>query len=100
MRSAIDAGERGGERARPQPRHERRQYHAHGRGGKLYEQMKKAEGGRSDRQFGVDIMSTPKTAQVVAEQYGVDEKTVRRDAAYAAAVDTKKAGREPGFLLS
>lgn len=56
--------------------------------GKLYEQMKKEEGGRSDRVFGVDKMSTPKTAQSIADDYGVDEKTIRRDADYAKAIDT------------
>lgn len=33
------------------------------------------------------------------EQYGVSRATAYRDAAYAAAVDTKKAGCEPGFPL-
>lgn len=64
--------------------------------------MKKAQGGTGANQHsqGGHNVHSAKTAAVVAEQYGVDEKTVRRDAAYAAAVDTRKAGREPGFIRS
>lgn len=64
--------------------------------GKLYEQRKKAEGGRSDRSFGVEKITTPKTAETIAEEYGVTEKTIRNDADFARAIDTigVEAGQE------
>jgi hypothetical protein len=36
--------------------------------GRRYNRTKKAEGGRSDRTFGTDKMSTPKTAEALAAQ--------------------------------
>ena len=55
--------------------------------GKLYAQIKKR--GRPNKP---DIMSglykDVKTANVVAQEYNVDEKTIRRDADYARAIDT------------
>lgn len=56
--------------------------------GKLYEQEKKSEGGRSDRSFGVEKSATPKTAVRIATEYGVTEKTIRNDADFAKAIDT------------
>jgi regulator of sirC expression with transglutaminase-like and TPR domain len=44
--------------------------------GKLYAQMKKAEGGRMDRSFGVDKMSTPKTADVIAQEYNKAQERI------------------------
>jgi hypothetical protein len=54
--------------------------------GRLYNRIKKAEGGRADRTFGEDKMSTPKTAEHLAEQHGVDERTIRRDGQFADAI--------------
>lgn len=64
--------------------------------GVKYERLKKRQGGRSDREFGVEEIATPKTADVIAEQHGVSERTVRNDAAYARAIDAiaETAGEE------
>lgn len=53
--------------------------------GKLYEQKKKAQG--RPQKTGQNVHFIP-TAQAIAEDYGVDEKTIRRDADYAKAIDT------------
>lgn len=45
--------------------------------GRRYNRAKKAEGGRADRTFGVEKVSTPKTAERLAKEHGVNEKTVR-----------------------
>ena len=56
--------------------------------GKLYAQMKKMEGG-NQRPLGHNVpVVTQRTSAKVAEQYNVDEKTIRRDADYARAIDT------------
>ncbi|MCX6623654.1 MAG: MT-A70 family methyltransferase [Acidobacteria bacterium] len=47
--------------------------------GRRYNRTKKAQGGRSDRTFGEDTLSTPKTAEMLAAQHGVTERTIRRD---------------------
>lgn len=57
--------------------------------GKLYEQRKKV--GFRGNQYtesasGQNVQK--QTAQAIAEDYGVDEKTIRRDADYAKAIDT------------
>ncbi|MBP9906570.1 MAG: hypothetical protein KBF66_13495 [Rhodoferax sp.] len=49
---------------------------------------KKAQGGRADREFGPDKLSTPNTAQKLADEHGVDERTVRRAGQYADAIAT------------
>jgi N6-adenosine-specific RNA methylase IME4 len=55
--------------------------------GRLYNRMKKAQGGRADRDFSGGQNYHPKTAEKIAKQTGVTEKTVRRDAKFAEAVD-------------
>lgn len=56
--------------------------------GRRYNRAKKAEGGRSDRNFGEGKLSTPKTAEKLAREHGVDEKTVRRAGQFQAAAAT------------
>jgi len=51
--------------------------------GRRYNRMKKAQGGRTDREFGAGKLSTPKTADTLAAEHGVDEKTVRRAGRFA-----------------
>jgi len=53
--------------------------------GKLYEQKKK-QGQRTDLTSGQNVQKL--SAQAIAEDYGVDEKTIRRDADFAKAIDT------------
>lgn len=55
--------------------------------GKRYEGEKKKHGGDRKSQESSGQNVHPKTAQKLAAEYGVDEKTVRRDAAFAQAVD-------------
>ena len=55
--------------------------------GRRYNRAKKAEGGRADRTFGEGKLSTPKTAEKLAREHGVDEKTVRRAGQYQAAAE-------------
>lgn len=55
--------------------------------GRRYNRLKKAAHGRTGRAFGADKMSTPKTAEQLAQEHGVDEKTIRRDGEFAQAVD-------------
>ena len=47
--------------------------------GRLYNRKKKRIGGRSDRTFGGDILSPPKTAEVLGAQFGVSDRTIKRD---------------------
>ena len=58
--------------------------------GRRYNRAKKAEGGRTDRTFGEGKVSTPKTAEKLASEHGVDEKTVRRAGKFADAVEKTK----------
>lgn len=53
--------------------------------GKRYQAEKQSQGG--DRASGQNV-HLPKTAEKLAEEYDVDEKTIRRDEAFAEAVDT------------
>ncbi len=55
--------------------------------GRRYNRLKKAAHGRSGRTFGVDKMSVPNTAERLAREHGVDEKTIRRDGHFAEAVE-------------
>lgn len=61
--------------------------------GKLYEQKKKAQGRPQKTVQNAQFIST---AQVIADDYGVNESTIRRDADYARAIDaiTEQAGEE------
>jgi hypothetical protein len=43
--------------------------------------------GRSDRNFGAEKSSTPKTSEILGEQHKVSEKTIREDGLFAEAVD-------------
>lgn len=45
--------------------------------GRRYNRAKKAQGGRSDREFGEEKVTAPKTAEKLAKEHGVTEKTVR-----------------------
>jgi phage N-6-adenine-methyltransferase len=62
--------------------------------GRRYNRTKKDAGGRAGRDFGADKMSTPNTAEALAEEHGVDEKTIRRDGKFAEAVETLGIERE------
>ena len=55
--------------------------------GRRYNRAKKKEGGRYDRDFGADKMSTPKTSEKLAKEHGVNEKTVRRAGKFQAAAE-------------
>lgn len=57
--------------------------------GKRYRAEKKEHGGdrKSDESSGQNVHHSKKTAERLANEYGVDEKTVRRDAAFAESVD-------------
>lgn len=57
------------------------------RRGKRYEYEKKKSGGRSDRTFGEETVSPPKTAEKLGAEYGVSDRTIKNDAAFAKAVD-------------
>jgi len=46
--------------------------------GRRYSRTKKAQGGREGRQFGVSKLDTPKTAERLAKEHGVTERTIRR----------------------
>lgn len=50
--------------------------------GRRYNRAKKAEGGRADRDFGVEKVTAPKTAEKIAKEHGVSEKTVRNAAKF------------------
>lgn len=57
--------------------------------GKLYEQMKKVHGGdRKSSGNNFHLIPTVKTAETIAKDYNVTEKTIRNDADYARAIDT------------
>lgn len=64
--------------------------------GKRYQAEKKSEGGRADRDVSGGHNAHPKTSAKLAAQFHVDEKTIRRDADFAEAVDTigKNAGKQ------
>ena len=62
--------------------------------GRRYNRAKKDAGGRAGRDFGADKMSTPNTAEALAAEHGVDEKTIRRDGKFAEAVETLGIERE------
>lgn len=55
--------------------------------GRRYNRTKKAAGGRADRQLGVDKVSAPKTAESLAAEHHVSEKTIRRDGKRAEAIE-------------
>lgn len=59
--------------------------------GRRYNRAKKAEGGRSGRSFGVEKVTTPKTAERIAREHGVTEKTVRNAGKFAESVEKSKA---------
>jgi hypothetical protein len=62
--------------------------------GRRYNRTKKDAGGRAGRDFGADKMSTPNTAESLAAEHGVDEKTIRRDGKFAEAVEALGIERE------
>ena len=55
--------------------------------GRLYNRKKKAEGGRADRDLSGGQNAHPKTAEILAQAHGVNEKTIRRDGKRAEALD-------------
>jgi hypothetical protein len=55
--------------------------------GKKYQRLKKAGGGRADRDFSGDQNDHPKTSEIIAEQHGMSAPTVRRADAFAQDVD-------------
>lgn len=55
--------------------------------GLRYRQEKKPSTGREGRVFGEDIMPPPKTAEAIAKQHNVSEKTVKRAEKFADALD-------------
>ncbi len=55
--------------------------------GKRYTGAKKSRFGRSDREFGVENITTPKTAEKIAEQNQVSEKTVRNSETFSESID-------------
>jgi N6-adenosine-specific RNA methylase IME4 len=59
--------------------------------GRRYNRAKKADGGRSGRSFGVEKVTTPKTAERLAKEHGVTEKTVRNAGKFAESVEKAKA---------
>lgn len=69
--------------------------------GRRYNRTKKAQGGREDRAFGVEKVATPKTAQVLADEYNISEKTVRNAGKYdeAATVIEQAGGSVSGAAL-
>jgi hypothetical protein len=56
--------------------------------GKLYEQMKKAAHRPEKGGNNYHLNKPEKTAETIAKDYNVTEKTIRRDADYARAIDT------------
>jgi phage N-6-adenine-methyltransferase len=62
--------------------------------GRRYNRTKKDAGGRAGRDFGADKMSAPNTAESLAAEHGVDEKTIRRDGKFAEAVEALGIERE------
>lgn len=67
--------------------------------GRRYNRAKKAAGGRAGRDFGTDKLSTPNTAEKLATEHGVDERTVRRAGQYADAIAIVEKA-VPGFTQS
>jgi phage N-6-adenine-methyltransferase len=55
--------------------------------GKRYLAEKKEQGGRLDRSFGVEKVSTPKTSERLADEYQVSDRTIRNDARFASSID-------------
>ena len=76
--------------------------------GRRYNRAKKAQGGRADREFGTDKLSTPNTAQKLADEHGVALHTCiaaaqRRgilDALVAKEAEKATFNVRPPFLLS
>lgn len=58
--------------------------------GRRYNRAKKAQGGRADRDFGAVNFTPPKTAEKIAKEHGVTEKTVRNAGKVAEAVEKLK----------
>ena len=58
--------------------------------GMLYEQKKKTHGGTGANQYeqSANYLHSAKTADVIAQEYGVTGTTIRNDAAYARAINT------------
>jgi phage N-6-adenine-methyltransferase len=55
--------------------------------GRKYERTKKADAGRADRDLSGGQNVRPKTAELIASEHGIEERTVRRHADYARDVD-------------
>ena len=55
--------------------------------GKIYRETKKAPSGRADREFGEETISSPKTAERIAEQFNVSDRTVKNAEKFADAVE-------------
>ena len=53
--------------------------------GRRYNRAKRQDGGHGDQKSGGQIVR-PNAAETLAEQHGVDERTIRRDGAFAADV--------------
>ena len=64
--------------------------------GRRYNRAKKAQGGRADREFGAAKVTSPNTAEKLAAEHGVSEKTVRNAGQYAEAVAAVEKA-VPGF---
>lgn len=58
--------------------------------GRRYNRMKKAVGGRADRDFSGDQNEHPKTAEALSHQHGVSPATIRRDGQFANDVERIK----------
>lgn len=58
--------------------------------GRRYNRLKKSESGRSDRDFSGGQNVLPKTAEKLATEHGVNEKTIRRDGQFASDVEKLK----------
>lgn len=56
--------------------------------GILYAETKRPVGENQHSRLGQNVPPTARTSQPIAEQFGVSEKTIRRDAEFAEAVDT------------
>jgi N6-adenosine-specific RNA methylase IME4 len=67
--------------------------------GRRYNRAKKAQGGRADREFGAAKVTSPNTAEKLAAEHGVSEKTVRNAGHYAEAVAAVEKA-VPGFAQS
>jgi DNA modification methylase len=58
--------------------------------GRRYNRAKKKQGGRSDRQLWGGQNVHPKTAEAIAKEHNIDEKTVRRAGQFAESVEAVK----------